>query len=1119
MLQKPPSKCFNRLLLWEGSTCVGKGIVKPRPSLSCHPGVRIVRCALVLLVVLGTAVAPTVAAPPASSPQEEVDFGRHVLPILANNCFDCHGPDAAQRESGLRLDEGESAKQPADSGEPAIVPGHSTQSELVRRILSEDPDAVMPPVESNKRLTDVEKETLKRWIDAGAHYEVHWSFQKPMEPPLPRVSNDNWPRNEIDSFVLRRLEREQLDPSAEADRVTQIRRLSLDLTGLPPSIAEVDAFLGDNNPNAYARLVDRLLASPHYGEKMAEGWLDLARFGDTNGYQDDAYRPSWPYRDQVIAAFNQNQPFDQFTVENLAGDLLPDATLSQQVASGFNRQHRQNEEGGSDPDEFRVVYAVDRTNTTATVWMGLTFGCGQCHEHKYDPFTQKEYYQLYAFFNSLDGEIPISNKNPNSIPPQIRVPSDEQQVQLRQFEARIAQLNEQLEQHEPRFLAGFDKWLQTEAVALNQQGAVTAENEQLGVVGGVLTRSLEKSHYADIDLAGPLTFEHAFAASGKVLIMSAKNSAVMVGHSNTNSSDDSNMLGISIESGPRLFARLGLSDGTDYDSDEIDVRPGVEYAWSYRWEPNAGQPDADKGETRPQGVFTVELREQDKLVGTTILKLTAAQREVGLTLNAFGIVGIPDPDSHDESELYLDDVEYVIDTAGNKRHESFDSEPNWASLRTTSVGNRYGYDPEGTTVTRDACLVSSVREILALAPEERSEKQRHCLRKQYADAHDSVQTELIDRRDKLRDEHETYVKTLPRTLVMKEMQPRRPAHLLIRGDFQQPGEEVQPNVPAVFPPLPSDRRPDRLALARWLVAKDHPLTARVTVNRLWKQFFGEGLVRTMEDFGTRGELPTHPELLDWLATQFMRDGWNIKKLQRRIVTSETYRQSSAVTPALLERDPGNRLLARGTRFRLSAEEIRDTALAVSGLLATNIGGPSVHPYQPAGFYGDKSLDWSWPSVLGSELYRRGLYTFLRRTTPYPSFQTFDAPSRGECAVSRPRTNTPLQALVTMNDPVFVEASRVFAQRVMQEGGESLDDRLTIAFRKVVARPPSDDEVTLLRQLYQDRLGRYQADPTAALALVQHGKADRPEELKVDELAAWTSLGSLLLNLDETITRE
>jgi mono/diheme cytochrome c family protein len=1071
-----------------------------------------------LLVVLGMAVTPGIAAPPAAS-QEGVDFGRHVLPILANNCFDCHGPDAAQRESGLRLDDGESAKKPADSGEPAIVPGHSAQSELVRRILSKDPDFVMPPVDSNKQLTDVEKETLKRWIDAGAHYEVHWSFRKPEQPPLPRVTNDDWPQNEIDHFVLRRMEQEELEPSAEADRVTQIRRLSLDLTGLPPTIADVDAFLSDNNPDAYTRLVNRLLASPHYGEKMAEGWLDLARFGDTNGYQDDAYRPSWPYRDQVIAAFNQNQPFDQFTVENLAGDLLPDATLAQQVASGFNRQHRQNEEGGSDPDEFRVVYAVDRTNTTATVWMGLTFGCGQCHEHKYDPFTQKEYYQLYAFFNSLDGEIPISNKNPNSIPPQIRVPSDEQQVQLRQFEAQIAQLNEQLEQHEPQFLAGFEKWIQTEAVALTQQGAEPAGNEQLGVAGGVLTRSLERSHYADTSLAGPLTLEHALAASGKVLIMSSKNSAVIVGHSDADSPDDSNMLGFSIENGPRLFARIGLSDGTDYDSDELDVRPGVEYTWSYRWDPTAGVPDADTGATRPPGMLTVELREQDKLVGTTSLQLTAAQREVGLTLNAFGIVGIPDPDPHVESELYLDDIEYVVGTAGSTRHESFDSEPDWASLRTTSVGNRYGYDPEGTTVTRDACLVSSVREILALAPEEQSEKQRLCLRKQYADVHDSVQTDLVVRLAKLREEHEKYVKTLPRTLVMKEMEPRRPAHLLIRGDFQQPGEEVQPDVPAVFPPLPADQHPDRLALARWLVAPEHPLTARVTVNRLWKQFFGEGLVRTMEDFGTRGELPTHPELIDWLATQFMRDSWDIKKLQRRIVTSATYRQSSAVTPQLLEHDPGNRLLARGSRFRLSAEEIRDSALAVSGLLATNIGGPSVHPYQPTGFYGDKSLDWSWPSLQGPQLYRRGLYTFLRRTTPYPSFQMFDAPSRGECAVSRPRTNTPLQALVTMNDPVFVEAARVFAQRVMQAEVDSLDDRLTIAFRSVVARPPSDNEGTLLRQLYQDRLDRYQADPTAALALVQHGKADRPDELKVDDLAAWTSLGSLLLNLDETITRE
>ena len=791
-----------------------------------------------VLTALGSAWSVVVAlSSPFVCAEQPIDYLRDVRPILAEHCFQCHGPDAAQRQSGLRLDQREGAVARLESGKTAIVPGESAASELVRRIESADSDVVMPPLETKRQLTTAQQRILRQWIDAGAHYAEHWAYRRPVRPIPPRTRNPNWPRNAIDSFVLQKLEASELNPAPEADRVTLIRRLSLDLTGLPPTLDEVDAFLADTSPVAYERLVDRLLASPHFGEKLAQDWLDLARFGDSSGYQDDGDRPNFPYRDYVIDAFNANMPFDQFTIENLAGDLIPDATLMQKVASGFNRLHRHNEEGGSDPEEFQVVYAVDRTNTTATTWMGLTFGCAQCHDHKYDPISQREYYQLYAFFNSLKGEVVISKA---ASPPQVRVPAAIDQPQYDRLAAELAGTESRLKESQ----------------------------------------------------SSPLLEE--------------------------------------------LKARLA-----DLNS----------------------------------------------------------QREA---------------------------------------------------------------------IEKSASLA----------------------------------------------------------LIWEEMQQPRPARILTRGDYQTPGETVDRDVPAIFPPLqesetvPGPNTRDRLALARWLVRGDHPLTARVVVNRLWKQCFGAGLVRTPEDFGVRGEPPTHPELLDWLAVELSHD-WDTKRLLRLIVSSSTYRQQSALTPELREVDPDNRLWARGARFRLSAEEIHDMALAASGLLTRRIGGRSVYPYQPDHFYRDKEDDpgeWKWPLETGADLYRRGLYTFLRRTTPYPPYQMFDAPSRGECTVARSRTNTPLQAFVTMNDPAFVEATRVLGERIaMQEG--TIHDRLLFAFRTVLSRRPSDREGGILAGLYQSSRERYASDPQAAATVISHGQMPRLSDVDAIEVAAWTAVAAALLNLDEAISRE
>lgn len=1021
-----------------------------------------------------------------------LDYSRHIRPILSNHCFKCHGPDENVRKGGLRLDLRDAALLPAASGDKAIVPGQPAASELVARITSADPAQVMPPPDANKKLTPQEIELLQQWIQQGADYKLHWSYVKPQRPVLPEIQQRDWPRTPIDHFILHRLEKAGSKPAPEADRITLIRRLTLDLTGLPPTISEVDQFVNDASPDAYEKVVDRLLSSPHFGERMAQEWLDLSRYGDTNGYENDSDRSMWKYRDWVINAFNANMPFDEFTIAQIAGDLLPEATPEQRTATGFSRNVTYNEEGGADPDEYLVKYAVDRTSTLATVYLGMTMACAECHDHKYDPLSQKDFYSLFAFFNSVDGERGAQGHDV-ALPPLLSFPTAEQTATLTRTKAQLAELDARLVQElakvnldevppaaasEPRDYVWVDDALPT--------GAAPQGNEA------------EKSwQWVDQPAAQVLSrkFSHTRTAKG------------LSQHYFTGAQS-----GLKIGEGDKLFAYLFIDPATPPKTIMLQFNDG---SWEHRaywgedlvtWGANGTASRLPLGPVPTVGGWVrleVDAQAIGLAPGTIVNGMAFTQVEGKVHWDKAGIATrTPQAPLPDESLLAWEKFELGTPNPPTK-------------------------------------LAATILDLLKIAADKRTDAQKleirnHFVRYVYAKSRatfDPINKQL----EELKALETKTNAAITTTMVMTEMAKPRGAFVLMRGNYQTPGEAVTPNVPAILPPLPAGQPANRLGLANWLIDTDNPLTARVTVNRYWKQFFGTGLVKTLEDFGSQGEFPTHPELLDWLALEFMSPSspgagpgaatavgtanrWNIKEIIRLIVTSATYRQSSNPAGQNLEHDPFNRLLAHGARFRLPAEMIRDNALAISGLLNRELGGKSVYPYQPADYYSDKGR-WKWQQSTGPDLYRRGLYTFWRRTTFYPSFQVFDAPTRESCAVDRPRTNTPLQALVTLNDPVYVEAARVFGQRVMLEGGDSVPARLAYAFRLCVARIPREQELQVLEKIYASQLTKYQTDNGAAVALVSNGTAARPAQLAVPELAAWTAVSNVLLNLDETISRE
>jgi len=1016
------------------------------------------------------------AAPPTSV---KVDYNRDVRPILADHCFQCHGPDAGKRKADLRFDI-DTTKQQRER--PVFVPGKPEESELIRRLTAEDAQDRMPPAKFARPLSTKQIETLKEWVKQGGKWEKHWALISPSRPEIPTTKYPT--TNPIDAFVFARLEKEGLSPAPEADRVTLIRRMSFDLTGLPPTPAEVDAFVNDKSPTAIEKLADRLLASPRYGERMAWRWLEAARYADTNGYQTDAERDMWRWRDWVIEAYNRNLPFDQFTIEQLAGDLLPNPTLNQRIATGFNRNHRGNAEGGIVPEEYAVEYVVDRVETTATVWLGLTLGCARCHDHKFDPFTQREFYQLFAYFNNVP-EKGRAVKFGNS-PPYIKAPTPEQQKQLDALDLQVknaertwAQLQAKVAEAETKWEstitpANFTDWLPTRGLlkhwTLNKTGTPPVKDGNASFNSGRTKPTLvfDGKRYVDAGDVGHFGFDDRFSFSVWINPKQA--------------------------TGAILSRMPEEEEAEGYAIELIDGK--IRVALTKRW-----LDDALRVETEP----VVKTKQWQHVTVSYDGKRLAA--------------GV---------KIFMDGVEQKAKVLLDELNQSFDTRN---PLRIGAVGDKnrrfVGQMEELRVYDRvlepgevaSLAVPKTLPEIISIPAAKRTQGERGKLRAYFLETTappDICQPYLALRG--IRQERAKLWDSISTVMVMEEMPQPRDAFVLIRGQYDKRGEKVSRAVPAALAPLPKNVPNNRLGLAKWLVDGNNPLTARVAVNRMWQLHFGMGLVRTTEDFGTQSEYPVHPELLDWLATEFVRLGWNTKQLHKLIVTSATYRQSSRITKQLLERDPENKLLARGPRLRLSAEMIRDQALFASGLLVEKQGGPSVKPYQPAGLWNELSGGDEYKQDHGENLYRRSLYTYWKRTVPPPTLGVFDTSMRETCWVRETRTNTPLHALTLLNDVTFIEAARALAQRVMTEE-TTPEKRLVKAFRYLTARTPSETEAKVLRAAFERQLEIYRKNPDAAKKLLRVGESKPDPKLDPTELAAYANVYSLIMNLDETVTKE
>lgn len=1155
-----------------------------------------------LLALGALALAATaVAAGDRPSDRTAIRFDRDIAPILSNNCYACHGPDAAQRKAKLRLDVREEALADRD-GEAAIVPGDPEASLVVQRISASEPDDVMPPPKTGKKLSVREIELLRAWIAEGAKYTRHWSFEAPRKADVPPVHDAKWPRNAIDAFVLARLESERLAPTPEAEREKLLRRVSLTLTGLPPSLAELDAFLADSAPDAYERAVERTLASPRYGEHMARMWLDAARYGDTHGLHLDNERSQWPWREWVIAKFNANQGFDQFTVEQLAGDMLPDASAEQKLATGFNRCNPSTGEGGLIADEYLAKYAMDRVDTTSTVWMGLTMACAKCHDHKFDALSQADYYRMLSIFDDVVGEA--SDENALAPAPSMRVPTAEDDATLARLTSEVGVLQSELNAPMQEVDAAQQVWEAERAAELERQWlrpTVVAARSQGGATlrvlddGSVLAEGENpKVDEYEVELeVGERTLQalmlevlphescpgnglgRAYNANFVLTDVAARAGERDVKWASAEADHAQDTFGIAftiddrpdtgwaalprekephvalfvplapieVRAGERLvvrlafksvheqhaFARFRISLATDpsaraielgawstagpfpannankaYDDDlgpEKDI-DAPQVAWIAHPEFVDGVAQAFKGDNS-----AVYLRR--KLVSPSARRVELALgSDDALKVWLDGVLVHANPAAR---ALKLGEDRVALDlTAGE--HELL--------FKVVNYSGDFAFVFEKASDEIAGAPLAIVR-VLATNP--RTEADDALLRTHYRTRHSPGWKDLAARHTAKATERTQAESAIAQTLTMSQREMPRPTRILSRGQYDQPGDEVASGLPASLPPLADGLAADRLGLARWLTSGAHPLTARVLVNRLWQQHFGVGLVATAEDFGVQGERPSHPELLDWLAVELVESGWDVKHLQRLIVTSATFRQSSRATPELLERDPANRLLARGPRWRLEAEVIRDQALAQSGLLVEKLGGKSVKPYQPGnlwkvvGFPGSNTENFVQGE--GDALWRRSLYTFWKRTAPPANLQTFDAPSREVCTVRRERTNTPLQALVLLNDVQFIEAARALAQRMLREPRGELGARVSHGFRLATARWPSDGERRELEALYVDQLAHFRGEIDAAFDLLDVGDSESDPRLDVCEHAAMTIVASVLLNLDEVLNLE
>jgi hypothetical protein len=1024
---------------------------------------------------------------PSLEAAEPLAFNKDIRPIFSKTCFTCHGPDAAAVKGELRLDIREHALKGGESGKPAIVPGKPEESLMVQRMRSTDPDDTMPPPEAHMKFTPKDAELLTRWIAEGAKYEGHWAFKAPVKPALPPGE-----AHPVDAFIAARLKSENLALSPEADRRTLIRRVAFDLTGLPPSMDEIRQFLDDASPHAYQTMVDRYLASPRFGENFATPWLDASRYADTNGYSIDGGRQQWLWRDWVIQSFNSNQPYDQFLTDQIAGDLLPGATDQQIVATGFSRNHAITHEGGTIPEENLLNYGADRVKTTTETFLGLTMACAQCHDHKYDPLSQREYYQFYAFFNTID-EAGLAGDGGVNAAPSINAKSclaDPQEEQV--VRGELAKLREAIQSPIPAEQA---KWEAEQLADLKKRGD-----------GLVVT---------------PLEVVSTTAPNGN-----PERIKIHPDHSITISGGDFaayNVLSKLPSSGPPIRGIRIVFSGTEASKGLLGFGKAKELEGNF----HLG--------SVTNSVSSFPATNVDLNAILPIAQLSSSGFQPGYmpshVLNTDPRVGwAPPTGSTDPHRLTLTfAVPLHPSTTPFLTTEllfNFGKETSPARFQIFAISGNDDDSPHPPAVT--ALLVNG--------PAARTPEQAADLRDYYhgiAPEKAGIRYQIANLQDRL-----SMLTADHSVLVMNTSKKPRKTHVLNRGVYSAPMEEVSPGTPAILPPLSlapgfdpatgqfHDRPANRLDLARWMTRSDHPLVARVAVNRLWEHFFGRALSASSADLGSQGQWPSHPELLDWLAVDFRENGWDRKRLIRLIISSKTYRQSSSTPAELLASDPSNELLTRGPRFRLSAEQIRDQALAVSGLLIERLGGPSVRPYQPGDLWRQVSHYGSSPATSqtfvqdhGEKLYRRSLYTYWKRTLPPPNLSVFDAPNREICSIGRLPTNTPLQALVTLNDPQFVEAARAFASRMLKLPEMADHERISFAFEEVTSRRPTQAETQILEGSLLRERRHFAKDPTAAKKLLEIGEQEDTNPLSAIEHAAWTQLAATLLNLSETITRK
>ena len=1027
---------------------------------------------------------------------DPLEYNRDVRPILADACFACHGPDSAARKADLRLDQRDAAIEMS-----AIEPGDPELSEMIRRILTENPDEIMPPPETKKTLTDKQKQILSDWVKKGAEYQLHWSFIPPTKPEIPMVSRPDWVANPIDSFVLAKLDAMGLQPAPEADRSTLVRRLSLDLTGLPPSPEVVEEFLSDQSPDAYEKLVDKLLASEAWGEHRGRYWLDYARYADTHGFHFDNYREMWSYRDWVIGAFNRNMPYDEFTIENLAGDLIPDATLDQKIASGFNRCNMTTNEGGIIDEEYLVLYTRDRTETTAKVWMGLTANCSVCHSHKFDPLSQREFYEMAAFFNNTtqgarDGNI-------QNTPPIITVPRDEDTARWRALPEAITQAQKSVNGRKQSARPEFDTWLTSASPDVFEKNIPTES----------------------------LHLHASLATQGEALAASVNGEAreVAVGESTEWQEGKTGEQAAVVSK----TAVAQLDDVGDFDADQpfscsawikLPANDGVG-AIAARMDEGNGHRGWDMWiEGRRVGSHIISTWQGDALKVVSANQVPANEwTHVTITYDgskkAAGI-NVYINGEKQKTNVQADSLKGTTRTEvpfkiGQRNNSSVLS---GAAINDLRVYSRALNGSEAASLGNSSRLAA----LFNRPADKRNDKQTQELFDWWLTSLDSQYQQAAKQLASLEREKTDIEARGTIAHVMQEKTDEPMAYILNRGEYDKRMDPVSADTPDVLPAFPEGLPKDRLGFAKWLLLPEQPLTARVTVNRYWQEVFGTGIVKTSGDFGVSGELPSHPELLDWLSLNFVESGWDVKQFFKTIAMSSAYRQSAATTPEKLEKDLDNRFLSRGPRYRMDAEMVRDYALAASGLLVNKLGGPSVKPYQPPGIWEAIAMNVSntrsYDQGTGDDLYRRSMYTFVKRMAPPASLEIFNAPNREYCVVQRERTNTPLQALVTLNDEQFVEAARSLAQRAIEQGGESFGQRIKALGIRLLAREFRPEELAIIESNLKDLEAYYGGHPEEAQKLIAYGQSPADGNIPAPELAAWTMLSNQLMNLDEVLNK-